>query len=328
MNSHNLLDGTDMQEAQPGKRLGAGSWVSTAFAVVLFPPSGILAAWHLVAARREGVATQAGRIHRKNASARVTQAVGIGSTLWVIGVVLLVLFANNAAIMRAFFDWDVIVRTFPKIAAGFVLNIQLFLVAQVFILLFGTLLALLKSVPGRPATLLRWLTLAYVDIFRGLPSILVILIVVYGLKRTQLPLLSGLSDYWYVIIALTLHYSAYTAEVIKGGADGIHWSQIAAARSLGLTHMQSMRYVVLPQAMRRMAAPLLNYFIGLQKDTSLVTVIGLLDAVNRANFQSINEASLSPYTGVAICFLAVTIPLTRLADVLEKRRRRRELASG
>ncbi|MBN9037521.1 MAG: amino acid ABC transporter permease [Rhizobiales bacterium] len=310
------------------RRIGPADWMAAVAAIVLFFPIGVVAASDLAAASRLGLDTTQGRIRRKKASRRLTQAVGIGSTIWVVGFVALIMLANDAALTRAFFDVEVIGRTLPTIAYGFMLNVRLFLVAEVFILIAGVLLALLRSLPGRPAILLRWLTTAYVDVFRGLPSILVILIVVYGLKRTQLPLLSGISDYWYVIIALTLHYSAYTAEVIKGGADGIHWSQAAAARSLGLTYFQSMRYVVLPQAMRRMLAPLLNYFIGLQKDTSLVAVIGLLDSVNRANVQSINEASLSPYTGVALCFLVVTIPLTRVADWLEKRRRRRELASG
>lgn len=312
----------------PVKTIGTSTWATVVAAVVLFPPLGLLAARDLYVAQRLGLRTSTGRKRKNRAGQRVTQAVGLGSTIWVLTFVALVFLANDAAVTRAFIDLGVISRTMPTIVEGFLLNIRLFLVAEVFILIVGTILALLRSMPGRSAVLLRWLTMAYVDVFRGLPSILVILIVVYGLKRTQLPLVSGLSDYWYVIIALTLHYSAYTAEVIKGGADGIHWSQVAAARSLGLTHMQSMRYVVLPQALRRMLAPLLNYFIGLQKDTSLVTVIGLLDAVNRANIQSINEASLSPYTGVALCFLLVTIPLTRIADMMEKKRRRRELAGG
>jgi polar amino acid transport system permease protein len=320
--------GVTIRNPERVKRIGASQWAAAVAATILFPPVGLLAAWDLLAAQRAGLDTSLGRVRRKRAAERVTQAVGLGCSLWVIGFVVLVFTANGAAVTHAFLDLEVIGRTLPTIARGFLLNIRLFLVAEVFILVAGTLIALLRSLPGRPAMLLRWLTTAYVDVFRGLPSILVILIVVYGLKRTQLPLVGSLSDYWCVIIALTLHYSAYTAEVIKGGADGIHWSQIAAARSLGLTHVQSMRYVVLPQALRRMVAPLLNYFIGLQKDTSLVTVIGLLDAVNRANVQSINEASLSPYTGVALCFLVVTIPLTRVADMLERKRRRRELARG
>lgn len=298
-------------------------------AVVAFPPLGIVAVWGLIRARKLGGTDAPAAIKVRNKASRlITHSFGVGATIYTLLFIYALLATNDYAVSRAFLDFGVLKDTLPMVLDGFLLNIQLFLTAEVFILLFGILLAMLRTLPGRPAALIRWLTAAYIDVFRGLPSIVVILIVVYGLKRTNLPLLNELSDFWYVVIALTLHYSAYTAEVIKGGTEGIHWSQTAAARSLGLSHAQTMQYVILPQAMRNMFAPLLNYFIGLQKDTSLVTVIGLLDAVNQANIQAINHSSLSAFTGAALCFLAITIPLTRLADYLSNRRRRRELARG
>ncbi|MEU0517687.1 amino acid ABC transporter permease [Streptosporangium sp. NPDC006007] len=310
-------------------RVKPAQMVAAIVAVVAFPPLGLVAAWGLVRAHRLGKTDPSTAIKLRNKASRlVTHTFGIGATIYALLFVYALLATNNYAVSRAFLDLEVLRDTLPMVLEGFVLNIQLFLTAEVFILLFGTLLAILRTLPGRPAALIRWLTAAYIDVFRGLPSIVVILIVVYGLKRTNLPLLNDLSDFWYVVIALTLHYSAYTAEVIKGGTEGIHWSQTAASRSLGLSHGQTMRFVILPQAMRNMFAPLLNYFIGLQKDTSLVTVIGLLDAVNQANIQAINQSSLSAFTGAALCFLAITIPLTRLADYLSTRRRRRELARG
>ncbi|GHH72228.1 hypothetical protein GCM10017673_26980 [Streptosporangium violaceochromogenes] len=298
-------------------------------AVLAFPPLGLVAAWGLFRAHRLGRTDPSAAIKLRNKSARLAMhSFGIGATIYALLFVYALLATNDYAVSRAFLDLEVLKNTLPMVLDGFVLNIQLFLTAEVFILLCGTLLAMLRTLPGRPAALIRWLTAAYIDVFRGLPSIVVILIVVYGLKRTNLPLVNDLSDFWYVVIALTLHYSAYTAEVIKGGTEAVHWSQTAASRSLGLSHGQTMRFVILPQAMRNMFAPLLNYFIGLQKDTSLVTVIGLLDAVNQANIQAINQSSLSAFTAAALCFLAITIPLTRLADYLSVRRRRRELARG
>ena len=133
---------------------------------------------------------------------------------------------------------------------------------------------------------------------------------------------------WYAILALTLTYGAYVAEVYRAGIESIHWSQMAAARSLGLSFVQTMRFVIVPQAVRRIIPPLLNDFIGLQKDTALVNVIGVIDAFNQAKIVASNHFNLSPVTTVAFLFVVITIPQARFVDYLIERDQRRMRASG
>jgi polar amino acid transport system permease protein len=164
--------------------------------------------------------------------------------------------------------------------------------------------------------------------FRGLPAIINIYLIGFGIPLTGLPVLKDLQPESYAILALTLTYGAYVAEVYRSGIESIHWSQVAAARSLGLSYMQTMRYVVVPQAVRRIIPPLLNDFIGLQKDTALVNVIGSIDAFNQARIVASNHFNLSPVTTVALLFILITIPQTRLVDKLIERDQRRTRAGG
>jgi polar amino acid transport system permease protein len=188
--------------------------------------------------------------------------------------------------------------------------------------------AVVRSLPGPAAAPVRFLAVVYTDLFRGLPAIIVIYMVEYGFKRAGLPIVSNFSDYQSGVFALTLVYGAYVSEVYRSGIDGVHWSQTAAARSLGLSHGRTMRYVVVPQAVRRIIPPLLNDFIGLQKDTALVSVIGTLEAFNVARNTASLSGNLSAITGVAICFVAITIPMARLTDYLVKRDQARTRANS
>ena len=158
--------------------------------------------------------------------------------------------------------------------------------------------------------------MAYIDLFRALPAIIVIYIVVFGLPAPGLPVVENLSEFRLCVIALTLVYGAYVAEVYRSGIESIHWSQSAAARSLGLSYAETMRFVVVPQAVRRIIPPLLNDFIGLQKDTALVGFVGMLDAFNRARIVASNRFNLSAVTGVAICLHRHHDPARGLVDYL------------
>jgi polar amino acid transport system permease protein len=205
-------------------------------------------------------------------------------------------------------------------------------VAEVIVLGWALFVAVVRLVPGRAGAPLRWLAIAYTDLFRGIPALLVIYLVVFGFPLAHVPLFSSLNRssqlFWLAVLALTLTYGAYVSEVYRAGLESIHWSQTAAARSLGLSHVQTLRYVIVPQAVRRIIPPLLNDFIGLQKDTALVSIVGVLEIVNRATILKGTYFNLSFITGAAVFFLVVTIPLTRFTDYLIKRDQSRMRANG
>ena len=186
--------------------------------------------------------------------------------------------------------------------------------------------AVMRLLPGPACKPIRLLATVYVDVFRGIPALLVIYIVGLGLAQAHVPLVGSLSDMDYAIIALSLTYGAYVSEVYRAGIESIHWSQTAAARSLGLSYSQTMRHVVVPQAVRRVIPPLLNDFIGLQKDTSLIGALGVLDVVSRARFVNNSRGTLAAYSMSALLFLLVTIPFTRWLDGLIRRQQARTLA--
>ena len=246
-------------------------------------------------------------------------------TVVILGFVALVLVANNFAVYHTFFDLQVLSKYLDGLFRGFWVNIQITLIGQVLILIWSIFVAVLRELPGRAAAPIRWLAAGYADVFRGIPLILVLLIVGLGLPRSGLPILKDLSEFQAALFALTLSYGAYISEVIRGGIHAVHTGQAAAARSLGLTYTQSMVHVVLPQAVRNALLPLLNGFIGLQKDSALVSILGVLDAVNRAQAISSFEASLAPFTGIALAYIAITVPLTRYNDYLTARVRKARL---
>ena len=230
-------------------------------------------------------------------------------------------------VRESFFDAENFWRSAPGIVAKFGTNASLFLTAEVLILLFGLVLAVLRSLPGPVLFPVRLLATVYVDVFRALPGLLVIYMLGFAIPGLRLPGVPSDPFFWGVV-ALTLVYSAYVSEVYRAGIDSVHPSQAAAARSLGLSQLQAMRYVVLPQAVRRVIPPLLNDFIGLQKDTVLVSAIGLVEIFRQTQIRLQASFNFTPFLVTALVFLAVTIPLARFTDWLVSRERDRRYAAS
>ena len=230
-------------------------------------------------------------------------------------------------VRQTFLDWGQFKATLPEISRAFLLNVKMFCIAEVFILVFALLIAVLRSLPGPAALPLRILGIAYADFFRGVPTILVIATLGFGAPALQLQGVPRSTTFW-GIVSLVLVYTAYVSEVYRAGIESVHPSQAAAARSLGLNHWQALRTVVLPQAVRRVIPPLLNDFIGLQKDTALVALIGPVEAFRQAQLNASATFNFTPYVVAAVIFVAFTIPLARLTDYLNERSRRRRVAAG
>jgi polar amino acid transport system permease protein len=228
--------------------------------------------------------------------------------------------------LDTFFDPEVFRASLPIVLDGFVTNMSLAVVTEICVLVWALVLALLRGLPGPAAAPLRWLAVGYIDLFRGLPALVVIYIVGFGMPITRLFPWTEMSLYQLAVVALTLIYGAYVAEVYRAGIESVHASQSAAARSLGLSGTKTMRFVVLPQAVRRVIPPLLNDFIGLQKDTALVGVIGVFEGFRRAQIFAGNRFNPTPFMVLALYFVIVTIPLARFTDYLIRRSQRRTQA--
>ena len=231
---------------------------------------------------------------------------------------------------EAFLNGPIFWESLPKLLGKFWVNIRLFLVAEVLILVFGLLLAVLRGLPGPVFFPDRLLATIYVDVFRALPGLLIVIVLGIGIPALRIEGVPT-DEFFYAVIALTLVYSAYVSEVYRAGIESIHPSQQAAARSLGLSQLQAMRFVVVPQAVRRVIPPLLNDFIGLQKDTVLVSTIGLVEIFRESQILVAANFNFTPYVATALVFLVVTIPLARFTDWLIARQRRQgkgQVASG
>src|SRR5215470_11670034 len=260
------------------------------------------------------------------------------STIVVLGilVVIFLLAPGARAVEHTFFSPTDMWHSFlgnPKqgyysVGAAIWLNIRMFLVAEVLILALALLIALIRQSLGPALFPIRILSTIYVDFFRGVPLILVIFALGLGLPALNLPFISSQPDIVYGVAALVLSYSAYVSEVYRAGLNSVHRSQVMAARSLGLSQSSSLRYVVLPQAVRNIIPPLLNDFISLQKDTALVGTLGVIEANKAAGIYSETVFNFSSFTVAAILFLILTIPLARFTDRLIDRDRRRRLALG
>ena len=253
--------------------------------------------------------------------------VALASTVVFVGVVVLVVATSPGweAVKTSFFDGERFRESLPDIASAFLLNVQIFCVAELFILVFGLVIATLRSLPGPVFFPFRALAVVYTDLFRGVPTILVVYILGFGVPALAL---SGVptSTFVWGVVSLVLVYSAYVAEVYRAGIESIHPSQEAAARSLGLSRGQALRFVVLPQAVRRVIPPLLNDFIGLQKDTALVALIGPVEAFRQSQIEVSATFNYTPYLATALIFVLLTIPLARFTDWLLWRDRRRQLS--
>ena len=255
-------------------------------------------------------------------------AVGIGLSVYIIAFLAWLLVTNHHAVSRVFFGWSTVTNggAWKSLLKGFWINVQVFLIAEVIVLVWALVIAVMRLLPGPACGPVRLLVTVYVDVFRGIPALLVILIVGLGLPQAHVPIMGGFSDMEYAILALTLTYGAYVSEVYRAGIESVHSSQTAAARSLGLTYSQTMRHVIVPQAVRRVIPPLLNDFIGLQKDTALINALGVLDVVSRARFVNNSKGTLAAYSMAALLFLLVTIPFTRWLDGLIRRQQAKTLA--
>jgi polar amino acid transport system permease protein len=229
--------------------------------------------------------------------------------------------------VHTFFSPLDFLRATPQIWNGFQVNLEIMVVAEALVLALALLLAIVRGLPGRAAAPLRAAAILYTDIFRGTPLVLVLYIVL-GFATLNYVGLSAETLFTNAVIALTLVYTAYVTEVYRAGIESVHPSQRMAARSLGLSYWQSLRYVVLPQAIRRVVPPLLNDFIGLQKDTALISIIGVTEAVTQANIYSSNYFNYAGHTVAAVFFIFLTIPLARFTDHIIRQRERRERAQA
>jgi polar amino acid transport system permease protein len=255
--------------------------------------------------------------------------IAIVSTVAVFGLLGYVIVSSSGwpRVQQAFFDPATFEASWPRVVRAFWVNVQLFLLAEVLVLVLGLVIAVLRSLPGAALAPVRLLATGYVDLFRALPGILVISMLGFGIPALRIEGLPT-DEFFWALVALTLLYSAYVSEVYRAGIDSIHPSQAAAARSLGLSQLQAMRFVVVPQAVRRVIPPLLNDFIGLQKDTALVSVLGVVEVFRAAQIRQAATFNSTPYMVTAIIFLLLTVPMARLVDWLVRRQQRRAAAGA
>jgi len=271
-------------------------------------------------------------LERRNARRQISRKqftiAGISSVLVLGALYTLIITSPGWKVVKAtFFDLDYGREVLPTVLRGLVVNIQLSFIGGFFIAVIALSLALIRTTKSAALTPFRFLATAYVDIFRGAPLLLIILLVGFGVPALRL---AGLTSNVIVLgtVAVVLTYSAYVAEVIRSGIMSIHPSQRAAARSLGLTSGQTMRFVVLPQAIKRVIPPLLNDFVSLLKDTGLVSILGVTDAVRAAQINASRTFNYTPYVVSAILFLLITIPLTRYIDRVIRRSSAKQNSEG
>jgi len=231
-------------------------------------------------------------------------------------------------VVHAFFNPHSFTLAIPDVWAGFQVNLKMMVIAEALVLVFALGIAIVRGLPGRGAKPFRVLAIAYTDFFRGTPIIIVAFFVGFGIPGLQLGYISSRSPVTYGVITLTLVYTAYVTEVYRAGIESVHASQRAAARSLGLSYWQSMRYVIIPQAVRRVIPPLLNDFVGLQKDTAIVYVIGVAEAASLAQQFSTTNGDFASYLVAAVFFILITIPLARFTDYLVAQREHLERAQA
>lgn len=251
---------------------------------------------------------------RKKIAQRKYLIAGFSTFIVLTGLIALVITSPGWEIVKkTFFDIEYGREVFPTVIKGIFLNIKLTIIGSLCIGAIALLLAILRTTRSAALTPFRLLATAYVDVFRGIPLLLVIFLIGFGVPALGL---KGLTSNVTILgtAAVVITYSAYVAEVIRSGILSIHPSQRAAARSLGLTHSQSMRFIVLPQALRRVVPPLLNDFVALLKDTGLVSILGVIDAIRAAQINASRTFNYTPYVVAALLFLCITIPLTRYTD--------------
>lgn len=266
---------------------------------------------------------------RKTVRARdvyLPAAISIVSVVLVFG--LIAYYVTSAEqwprISRQFFNIDAMIAAFPAVARGFMLNLQIWAICLVGILGLGLALVLLRSLTGPWFAPLRIFVVVYVDLFRGLPVLLLVLLFGFGIPALSLPGLPNSSLFWGAT-AMVLSYSAYSSEIYRSGIDAVHDGQRAAAKALGLSQWQTMRFAILPQAIRNVLPVLLNLAVALQKDVALLSVLGVRDAVREAQIYTGLTFNYSSLVAAALLFLVATIPMARLTDYLTRKDRQRRL---
>ena len=255
-------------------------------------------------------------------------AIALVSTVVVVGALAYAVTSspNWPDVRDAFFNGVWFGYSWPLLVEAFGTNIALFVIAELLILPLALILAIARGLPGPVFFPVRLLATFYVDFFRAVPGLLIIAILGFGIPALDLPGVPN-DEFFWAIIALTLVYSAYVSEVYRAGIESVHWSQEAAARSLGLNRLQTYRFVIIPQAVRRVIPPLLNDFIGLQKDTVLVSSLGVVEIFREASIIKAAKFNFTPYLAVALIFIIITIPLARFTDWLVRRDAARQMSN-
>ncbi len=260
------------------------------------------------------------RVAYRQDRARKSTLIALASTVVFAGVLLLAVTSSPGwpRVRESFFNLRIGAESLPALLEGLWLNIRVLVVCQVLILVFGLGLAAVRTLRGPVWFPLRALATGYVDLFRGLPLLICLYLVGFGLPGLRL---SGIPNNPVLLggLALVLIYSAYVAEVFRAGIESVHPSQLAAAKSLGLNYQRTMRLVILPQATRRVTPALLNDFVALQKDCGLISVLGAVDAVRAAQIQAATTYNFTPYVVAGLLFVALAVPSARLADWASRR---------
>jgi polar amino acid transport system permease protein len=248
-------------------------------------------------------------------------------TLVVVVVVLVLRSESWPAVQRQFFNGEDFRASFPDVLGGFWLNLQMWVIAEVLILALALLVAVVRSLRGPAFFPLRALAVIFVDLFRGVPLLLVIILFGFGIPALDISWVPNGAQFWGVT-ALVVSYAAYTAEVYRAGIESVHESQRSAARSIGLTQWQTMRYAVLPQAVRNVVPALLNGLVSLQKDVALVSVLGVREAVREAEIYTARTFNYTSFVAATVLFLIASVPLARFSDWYTARDRARRSQSA
>lgn len=272
------------------------------------------------------------RLEREAARRRAARRSAVIAATSTTAVALVLYIAITSApgwerVQTSFFSSEYAVKALPEVLRGLWLNLRIMIICEILILALGLLLAIARTTRSPVLLPLRILSAAYTDVFRGLPLLLVILLLGLGVPALRIGGLTNSVVVWGAA-ALVLTYSAYVAEVLRAGIESVHPTQRMAARALGMTPTQTTRYVVLPQAIRRVIPPLLNDLVSLQKDSGLISVLGAIDAIKAAGIITATSFNFTPYVTAGVVFVLLTIPMARFADSVSARIDRQQRASA
>ncbi len=279
-------------------------------------------AWRPSALQTERDAYRRSRTVRSGFIAAVSTIIVVGGAAYLVGSS-----PGWPRVAETYFNWEKALDSFPMVLAGLWLNIRVMLVCAVLIATLGMVVAVMRTLRGPIAFPFRLLGTVYVDMFRGLPLLLVLFLLGFGAPALNLTGLPKSALFWGAT-ALVLSYSAYVAEVFRAGIESVHPSQRAAARSLGLSYGKTLRFVVLPQAWRNVLPPLMNDLVSLQKDSGLIAVLGVVDAIRAAQIATASDFNYTPYVVAGVLFICLTVPMARATDYLAKRSDRRAVGGA